>query len=138
MKNYRKKHAVTEILGTAILLGIAIALFSGIQYVVFSYPFEPSPPSINLVGTVNESNYIIIEHQGGEYISLDAIIIFNNANYIARDYLDENTSNNDDYWNIGERVVIPLQSEPDRIQVFVVDSETNTIIMSGLLKEGSS
>ena len=74
MKNKRKNDAVSEIIGIAILLGISISLFAVVQAIVLNYPYEPSPPSVNLVGSI-EGNNIFIEHYGGESISLDSKIL---------------------------------------------------------------
>jgi len=49
-KNRRSNHAVSEVLSVALLLGITIALFGFLNYIVFSFSFEQSAPSVNLVG----------------------------------------------------------------------------------------
>jgi len=37
----RKKAAVSEVVGVVVLLGMSIAMYSVVQFMVFSYPFEP-------------------------------------------------------------------------------------------------
>jgi len=64
---------VAEIIGTVLLLGIAVAIFSTLYVVVFAYPFPTSSPNVILIGTIEGSN-IIIEHPSGEALSLDTEI----------------------------------------------------------------
>ena len=143
MKNKRKNHAVSEIVSVILLLCIAISLFAVVQIVVFSYPFDQSPPSLNLVGSIDKEN-ILIEHQGGERISLNAKIILliegkNQTSIIARDYLVDNTSDDDDYWEIGEIVTYDTKMVLTgfKVEATVVDKETNSIVMNGLIQGGS-
>ena len=144
MKKNRVNHAVSEIVSVSLLLGISISLFSGVQLIVFSYPYEPSPPSLDLVGSIDQEN-ILIEHHGGESISLDAQIrvIIGSTNYIsiiAKDYLDSNSSDDDDKWEIGE--IVSYNSNINltgiRVETTVVDKETNSIVMTGIIKGGNS
>ncbi len=144
MKNKRVNHAVSEVVSIALLLGMAITLFSGVQLIVFSYPFEPSPPSINLVGSIDQEN-ILIEHHGGERISLEAQIRFiigstNHISIIAKDYLDSNSSDDDDYWEIGEIVSYNPNIELTgiRVETAVIAKETNSIVMTGVIQGGNS
>jgi hypothetical protein len=143
MKNKRKNIAVSEIVGVAILLGISISLFSVVQTIVLAYPFEPSPPSVNLVGSINGDN-ILIEHHGGESISLDSKILITigddqEPTILARDYLDSDSSNNNDKWDIGEILSYPVVTDltNEFVRATVVDVETNSIIMTGVIQEGS-
>lgn len=144
MKNIRGNKAVSEIVGTAILLGIAIALFAVVQTVALTFPFNPSPPSAQLVGTIDE-NTIFIKHNGGESLSLDTKIIFTfdgetKIVKIANDILDNSTSNGDDLWSIGEKITYTPSSDITyhEVEFTVVDVVSNTIILNGILKGGSS
>ena len=142
MKYKTANQAVSEIISVALLLGISIGLFSCVQYIVYSYPYEPSPPSLDLVGSINEGN-ISIEHRGGESISSDAQIriLIGSSNKIlinAEDYLDYNLSDNDEYWEIGEIVIYNPNIELTglRVETIVVDKETSSVVMTGLIQGG--
>ena len=144
MKNKRINNAVSEVIGTAILLGIAIALFSVVQVIALSYPYNPSTPSARLVGTV-EQNTILIEHHGGESLSLDTKIVYNIEGTseivkIASDVLDSITSDGDNLWSIGEKVsYTPAVDISDlQIQILVIDIESNSIVMRGVILPGDS
>ena len=108
-KNTEK--AVSEIVGTALLLGIAIALFAIVQLLAFSFPDNPTTPLIDLGGSLDKNGEIIIEHQGGKSISLDAEIITIiddvRSTEIARNVITD--SNGNDQWDIGEVVKDPTQ-----------------------------
>jgi hypothetical protein len=144
MKNKRGNQAVSEIVGIALLLGISISLFACVQYIVYAYPFEPSPPSLNLVASIDQNN-ILIEHHGGERLSLKAqirVIIGESNHYsiIAGDYLNSNSSDNDEYWEIGELVVYNpgLELSGKRIETIIVDKETKSVVMTGLIQGGNN
>ena len=139
MKNKRANNAVSEVVGTAILLGIAISLFSIVQVIALSFPFNPSTPSARLVGTVNQ-NTIVIEHNGGESLSLDTKILYNidgtsKIVQIAGDLLDVNTSDGDALWSIGEKVSYTpdFDISNHKIEISVIDLVSNSIIMSGII-----
>jgi len=147
MKKRRANQAISEVVGTALLLGIAIGLFAVVQLIVYSYPFEPAPPSVNIVGSINE-NTIYLEHHGGEAISNKSkIIIFFDSvefdTFEAGQYLD-NEEKSDGFWNIGEIVsYIPINEtthNPEdltdvKIEITVVDHETNSVIMMGVIQD---
>lgn len=144
MKNKRRNQAVSEIVGIALLLGISISLFACVQYIVYSYPFDPSPPSINLVASIDQDN-ILIEHHGGERLSLETqirILIDESNQYsiIAGDYINSNSSDNDEYWEIGELVVYNpgFELSGKRIETTIVDKETKSVIMTGLIQGGNN
>jgi len=145
-KNIRRfkdsNNMVAEIIGTVLLLGIAVAIFSTLYVVVFAYPFPTSPPNVTLIGTIEGSN-IIIEHHSGEALSLDTEIpisiagekvLIGDRTPTARDLLD-NASKEDGVWNIGERIVYPFEYNISRTQVEImtVDTVSNSLILMGTL-----
>jgi len=143
----RKKAAVSEVVAVVVLLGMSIAMYSVVQFMVFSYPFQPSTPSVNLVGSINETNVIKIGHFGGESISIDSKIIIRIGNsdetsFIAEEHLDENFSDGDNLWEIGEFITYPLSDSTsvssDPIHVTIIDVKTNSVVMMGYIRGGSS
>ncbi|KAA0009502.1 MAG: type IV pilin, partial [Thermoplasmata archaeon] len=56
---------VSEVIGTILLLAIAISAFSVMAVYVFSITGPTPSPDLNLVGYINEEQHIIIEHKGG-------------------------------------------------------------------------
>jgi len=145
-KTKKAEEAVSDIVGTVMLLVMAIALFSVLSAIVLSYPIDPPPPSANLIGYV-DGNEIVMEHRGGERISLDTKIVIkidniNSYEAIAEDYLNATTSNGDTYWNIGEIIDIYSPNElifddiiDATVHVSVIDVDQNYLLLSGYLQE---
>ena len=53
-KLVRNKKGVSEIVGTILLLGMAIALFVGVHIVAMNViPFSPRAPSVRISGAIN-------------------------------------------------------------------------------------
>jgi len=136
MKN-RKNEAVSDIVGTVLLLGMTVALFSVLCIGVLSYPSSPSESAVNIVGTIDGLD-VILEHRGGEALSFDTKVIItidDQPKYkIVGDLLTD--ENSDNKWNIGEELVYPIQGSlvAKQVIITVVDTESNSVIMQGSLK----
>jgi len=142
-KNKRAKHGVSEVFGTILLLLISVTLFSVVYVALFSIQVEHSSPSVNIVGTI-EGNKLILENRGGESLSLDTEFIIGSGSgsterISINDYLSDEYKNNGK-WDIGERVVYPLDTLSDfnrfdPLDVSVVDFDSSSIVMMGTVKE---
>jgi hypothetical protein len=144
MKNKRANKAVSDIVGTALLLGMAIALFSIVQILALSLPYNPNPPSARLVGNIGgETIYIV--HHGGESLSLDTKIIFTIDNDISitktagEGNLVHSDSGDPNLWDIGEKVEFNPDGFEDLsdipVQITIIDVESNTIAMQSTIQE---
>jgi hypothetical protein len=143
LKKLHSKHAVSEVIGVILLLGITITLFVILNNYVFHFSFNPSSPTVNLIGTIDKTNDIIsIKHNGGESFEgpLNILIQIGASTY-------QNTSNDllvdrnaDNKWNFGERLQFqspePIMNK--YVRATVVDPETNTILLSVVLQQGAS
>lgn len=134
----RANKAVAEIVGTLLLLGIAVTLFSVIYLSVLTVFHSTTRPSVNLICTVEENN-VILEHRGGKTLDLDTeftvTIAGTNEKFTVGDYLN-NESRDNGVWNIGERVVYPTGDIRDlEVSVTVVDVKSNSVIMMATLQE---
>jgi len=138
MKNKKENEGVSDVIGTILLLGMTIALFSVLCFGVLSYPYSSAEPAVNIVATL-DGEYVVLEHGGGEALSLDTKVIIsideNNVdNVIIRDYLTEDAIQ-DNKWNIGEGFFYSLDSYiGHQIKITVVDVESNSVIMIGSLQ----
>lgn len=137
MKIRKSNDAVSEVLGTVLLLGMTVSLFSLLSFTVLSYPFNPSSPSVNLVGYVVETN-VILEHYGGESLESTTAVIMRiqgtSTKINITDFL--NDENNNALWDLGEQLIYPVgNATGEQIEVTVVDIRSNSIIMSGILQE---
>ena len=130
----RTNKAVSETVGTMLLLGISIALFSVVYLSVLTIYPSSTRPSVNLICSVDENNKnITLEHCGGKKLDLDTEIRITinetNEKFTVSDYLN-NESKDNGAWNIGERVVYPVEDITDKmVSVSVVDKDSNSVIM---------
>ena len=134
----RANKGVSETVGTLLLLGLSISLFSVIYFSVSTIYPSSTRPSVNLICSVEENN-IIIEHRGGKILDLDTkftvTIAGTNEKFTVGDYLN-NGSRDNGVWNIGERVVYPVGDITDmNVSLSVVDVHSNSVIMTVVLQE---
>ena len=144
MKNIDKKieNAVSNIIGTMLLLGITISFFTVVCYIVLSYPSNTPTPSADLVGMIDkdkdDNKCLFIENRGGESLSSNIKVLLSdeegNSKYvILQDCLNDDIK---DGWSIGEWFVYPLPDElcGNELRFSVIDIESNSLIMDGVLK----
>jgi len=118
--SFKGDYAVSEVLGGVILLVVAVVTFSVI-YMYFMYPAPDVDIPIIIVGEVNESGMIVLEHKGGNPLS--SYVVY--ARYLNGTLIGSKTVN-DDYWEIGQLrfplediADIVLEDESDMVQVSV-------------------
>ncbi len=146
--------AVSEVIGTILLLGISVTLFSIVYASFFAVDLGSSSPDVELVGSI-ENNNLTIEHLGGESLDLDTKIQLrlsdgSNVVFSADDDEGNGIEDENDYlpasyksdgkWNIGEMFKLPLGdvtnfARYDPINLSIIDEESNSMIMWGTLKE---
>jgi flagellin-like protein len=146
MKIIKSKKAVSDVIATIILLAIAITLFSVVHIIVYAYPFNPTIPSVNMVGSINDG-VINIKHNYGDPLDLETKIILrigsNNHNLTAKIDTTLDTSG-DGYWSIGESFMInstEILSDPTAgkyVGVTVVDIKSNSVVMMADLQIGTT
>ena len=140
-KILKKNNAVSEVIDTIMLLGIAVVLFSVLSFIVLSYPFNPSTPSVNIIGFV-DGDEIILEHRGGEPLDLDTRVLIT----IGDERIPKNVSvlldddfKEDNFWNIGEFCNYASDNiAGNQVTVTIVDILSNSVVMMGTLQEGFS
>jgi len=128
IKNFIKSNdSVAEMVGTILLLGITIAIFSTIFYSVLSTEIHTSEPTPTIVASVEGSN-IIFEHRGGDEIEINSEIRVKIAGI-------ETSMTVNDYWGVGEKVAFPFAYNIDNTEaeVMVIDKNKNLMIMDGIL-----
>lgn len=138
----RTKKAVSEVISVVLLLGITISLFGFLNYIVFSFSFGDSPPSVSLIGSVDTANNAtIIEHYNGDSLDSSTTIIITIGSFTYQRTAGEllQDTNNDNLWNFGEKIQFKSMTiTPETyIQVTVVDPATNAIILTSVLQQGS-
>ena len=132
--------AVSEVIGAILMVGIGVALFSILYFIVMSYPFTPSVPSVDIVGSIEGSN-IILEHRGGDSLDQNATVSFivgaTRISKTVQDLLID--SNGNHRWDVGERLVYYNSSMTNlQVEATVIDRDSNSIMMMGVLQEGET
>jgi len=133
----RSNQMVSEIIGTVLLLAITVAIFSTIYSFVISYPSPSSPTLVQIVGSVEGEN-IILEHRGGEAISLDSKLKIDLGDVIDEIVIGDNNYLEDKYkedglWNIGEKIRYPFEYNEGIVEAKIIatDEKTNSLVMLG-------
>ena len=142
LKKNRSKYAVSEVVGVVLLLAMTMTLFAVLNSNIFQFTNISSIPSVNLIGTIDKDNsLIILEHNGGESLEGTTKIIVT----IGSDTYPNSTSdllidiNNDKKWNLGEILEFSYKNIDivgKQIRVMVIDS--NAVLLSVVLKQGIS
>lgn len=140
----RSGNAVTEVLSTVILLVIAVAVFASGALIIFNPAVSSENvedfPLVTIVGTI-EGEDIVFYHRGGDALSADSVEVTYTINGAPNTYIITNniseTPPDNSQWNIGERVVFEDKvTQGDKVEVDVVDLESGTLIMTGVLQTG--
>ncbi|MFO7678346.1 MAG: DNRLRE domain-containing protein [Thermoplasmatota archaeon] len=139
MKKKKKLHtddAVTEILGTMLLLIIALIIFSSVYFSVLSMPQRTHAPHANIAFTFDDEN-IIISHLSGEALDPNTIITIRINDESVSKQINEFSSwdkNNDDVWGFGEKLVFSHEKDniiSKDITVTIQDGPSNSLVLFG-------
>lgn len=129
-------NAASELIGTVLLLGLTVAIFSIIYTGVLSVNLDVNEPNPRIIAKIEGSN-IILEHCGGERLGLDTkvkIVIQNETTIktVGELLID---SNKDEHWNIGEKLAYPVSYSinPLEADITSIDIEGKKIILTGSL-----
>ncbi len=133
-----RNDAVSEIIGTVLLLAIALSMMTVVYFEVLTDD-GPSPQTfIRIEGKVEGTN-IIIEHMGGEPLNEDTWITMDlpdeEVKTQIKDFLVDD--NNDGYWNIGERLKKPFEynltvlDQYTTSDIIAIDKISNSVVFMG-------
>ena len=112
--------AVSEIVGTILMLAISVGLMSAVYVSVFSVMETPQEHvNVCFLGSRNGEN-IVFEHYGGEGVpaSLSTIIV-NGTEVNMLPFLRD--KNDDGCWSLGEAIVMQAPEETLKIQIVCND-----------------
>lgn len=139
MQGKRTDEAVSELLGTMLLLTVAVSVFSVISLNTLSDISPEEHPLVTIVGAL-EGNNIILTHRGGESLPLESEIVLTiggtQLNFTAGQLLD-NKSKQDELWTVGELLVYSGTNLTGlRVEATVVDVKDDTTLLMGILQHG--
>ncbi len=153
IKNKHENHAVSEVIGVVLLLGITISLFAVLNFFVTSFSFHESGPVVSLSGTIDTVNSVIsIKNNGGDSlggttniaITIGATSHQTNVSQILNHadnwkLLTSSSDKNPDQWDFGETVQFNFEGVDitgKYIQATVIDPIKNTMLLSIVLQQG--
>ncbi|MFO8078029.1 MAG: LamG-like jellyroll fold domain-containing protein [Thermoplasmatota archaeon] len=145
-KNKRKlkNDGVSEIIGTVVLLAVAVASFSVLYVTLSATLVSEESPQVNVIGYI-EGDSIVLEHQGGDTLKDNTKIDFtiggrsqsfsltsSNDNFTFYD------SNNNGEWDVGEKVTYssPGSFSGLAVDTSVIDTSSNSALFIGSLQDG--
>ncbi len=143
------KEGVSEIIGTVLLLAIAVIIFSSLIVYVLSMDTSPSAPSVHMVGSMDESSIATIENRGGNSVPIEDLKVMirkgdNQSHIYSGEALSAmfHDTNDNGRWDVGDYITVNCSKifSGDvarwQISVAVIDQPSNAIIMSGVLQQG--
>jgi FlaG/FlaF family flagellin (archaellin) len=128
---------VSEIIGTMLLLLIAISLFSVLYSMVFLFQPLEKPTDAEVVFSIADTNITLL-HMGGESIDADSFVSITINDSIVRKKITEFSdwdTNGDMMFGVGERIQYSQTDENlDDKQVFIqlIDAESNYLLMNAI------
>jgi hypothetical protein len=138
MNKKRINWAVSELVGTLILLAIVTSVMTVIFYQVSTDKGPYKQTFVKIVGRI-EGQKFILENQGGDSLGLNTSISFaiggKKYNYTVGDIVGD--KNHDGCWSLGEKAVFPFTydlnnlSKYKTIDVMTVDKNSNSIQLIG-------
>jgi hypothetical protein len=142
LRSTRTNTAVSAIVGTVLLLLIAVGSMSVIYITILSDQGPGPRTYVDIVGTV-EGNYLVLEHRGGESLPLDTEIKYSicgvEKSVIIGDVLDGYSKENG-AWDLGESLFLPISYSIENIDsyneadVIAIDKESNSIAFMGKIE----
>ena len=137
MVSIKREDAVSEILGTILLLSIVVGIFGLIYVNVFGYEFNEMKPTTTLVTSIEE-DLLVVEHIGGNPISADSRIFIDidgvQTNYSLNSLMDAQDVS-DNLLSIGEKVIYhaPSSLVANKVQTFIIDERSEFMYSTGVI-----
>jgi len=137
MKNRRNNKAVTEVLGTLLMLVLGALIFSFVNVILLSPSSAPTPQYVKIDSYIIDENITLI-HQGGNALSLDVNVTFkiddDTFSFSVSELLDSEYTD-DGLWNIGDQAVYHAGCLINKyVEVKVIDFEKNYLILDEVLQ----
>ncbi|MGA2933674.1 MAG: DUF2341 domain-containing protein [Methanomicrobiales archaeon] len=125
--------AVSEVVGTLILVGVVVVGMAIVATVLLSQPLPTKVPAFHAIIT-NQSKNIYIQHRGGDALRYAEF-------QILVDGMDRTSSfmnNGDDPWSVGETLYASVPSIPGSVTLVLNQSGGGSIILLSEDLEGVS
>lgn len=132
----QKDNAVTEILGTMLLLVISLIIFSTVYFSVLSIPQKEAAPNANIAFSF-DNDTVTLSHLSGSPVdpeSTISIIIDGNRDTIRINEFNSWDNNSNNLWNFGEKLVYNTGESnllAKNITVSILDKNSNSLVLHG-------
>ena len=140
MRVEKSSMGVSEIVGTVLLLGITLALFSVVFLLVTSMFTVDNNVYAKIIGRI-DGDEIILEHLGGETLDDSTIIkLFIGGEkkiiHINETYLKDLNGNGK--WDIGEKIEYNNENLSGlQVEAYVIETKSDTAVFIGTLQRGN-
>ena len=137
MKLIGNDKAVSEVLGTLLMMVLGVIIFSIVSVVLLSPSSVPAAQYVKLDCEIIDHN-ITITHQGGDALSLNIKITFyigDDTHVFTIDELLDSYYSQDGFWNIGDQIIYnagDFENLPVKIQI--IDLENNFLLLDEVLQ----
>lgn len=135
-------NAVTELVGTILLLGAAITIFSILYLSMLTFDFSENSPKADLLASLDPDNNVVIEHWGEESIDVNSSLLIDIAGerfsvQSIKDYIPYHMTESSK-WNFGEKIIFPLSINVTElhIEAHIADIDSNALVVMSTLQEG--
>ena len=139
------QNAITEIIGTMILLVIAVSVIAYVYVTAFSNLTIEEDINCVIQGKIERGD-VVFTHLGGESLDLDSVVTLSIAGQteqlIVRDHLNPNYMD-DGAWDIGENLVFINYTDLEDEEIerplvlgIITDIISNSAVFYGTLQEG--
>lgn len=116
--------AVSEILGTLILIALIAGAITILGTVLLSQPPPGKVPAAAIVIT-NESNVVLLYHEGGDPVPAGDLAILINGNTVPF-----SGAGSDNVWGVGETLTAVAPALPREVTVVLSGSTGKVILVS--------
>ena len=138
------EHAVSEVMGQVLLVGIAVIMLSSLSVFVFSQEGPVDIPHTNVQEIMDTStDTIYLKHGGGEPIraeDAEIIVNINGKKYVYTSSQIYESLGNSSAWEVGETIEINTMSlwtvnlkNSDEVELYLVDTPSNELIQKSRL-----
>ena len=141
---FRNQKAVSEIVGTMLLLGSAVVLFSVVYFSILSAPTPTQSPAFDVIANIEgraDDATIVVLHRGGDPVDANARFFVEIAGEresekILKNYIVENDEN-EDLWNFGEQIKYYVGNVSGvKLDMGIIDIHSNSLVLMSALQEG--
>jgi len=143
---FQNQKAVSEIIGTMLLLGSAVVLFSVVYFSILSAPTPTQPPAFNVMAKMEgqtDNATIVISHMGGNPVDVNSRFFVEIAGERKPEQILKNcivqNNEDEDLWNFGEQISYHVGNVSGvQVDMGVADIHSNSLVLMSTLQDGYS